>query len=196
MAMRCTRTLTALLTVALATSAGLASPAAAATKTWHKLTVAQLKKTVEGPGYAPAGMSRTATWFHFRPYTCGEMHWPAALSAQGTAMKFIPNGYREVLVEVDQVKNHTVAATTVREVGVSTCKGMTPIKIAGLPKGAVAWSNAPLSYHADINVELAVGDATITAMVAPANAFGKNSVKVLKHALAVTILASRSAALR
>lgn len=194
--MRCTRTLTALLAAALATSTGLASPAAATTKTWHRLTVAQLKKTVEAPGYAPAGMSRTAAWFHVRPYTCGELHWPAALSAQGTAMKRIGNSYQEVLVEVDQVKNHAVAVTTVREVGVSTCKGMTPIKIAGLPRGAVAWSNAPLSYPLDINVELDVGDATVLAMVGPSNAFGQNSVKVLKHALAVTVAAYKHAALR
>jgi hypothetical protein len=194
--MRCTRSLTALFAVALAMATGLASPAVAATKTWHKLTVAQLKKTVEAPGYAPAGMTRTATWFHSRPYTCGEMHWPAALSAQGTAMKTIHNSYQEVLVEVDQVKDHVLAVATVREVGVSTCKGMTPIKIAGLPKGAVAWRDGPASYHVDINVELAVGDATVHAMVGPSNAFGKDSVKVLKHALAVTVAAYRSAALR
>ena len=194
--MRCTRTLTALLVTTTAMTAASASPAAAATKTWHKLTVSQLKKTVEAPGYAPAGMTRTATWFHVRPSTCGELHWPAALSAQGTAMKTIHNSYQEVLVEVDQVKDHALAAATVREVGVSTCKGMAPIKIAGLPKGAVAWRDGPAAYHVDINVELAVGDATVQALVGPSNAFGKDSVTVLKHALADTVAAYRSTALR
>ena len=181
-------------TAGLLALTAVAPTATAKSVTWHVLTIPALKKTVNAPSYAPLSLHRSTDWFHERAYNC-ELHIPAGLTAMGTALKTTESDYQEVLVQVEQVSSHAVAVAAVASQGRSTCKGETRVHLVGLPKGAVAWSDAPAQYKLDINAEVAIGNAIISAQVGPRNAFGAKSDHILIHALAVTVTMYQRAAL-
>jgi hypothetical protein len=170
--------------------------AATPAPSYHALSLAQLKKVVATPGWAQAGLKVTTLSFRLRSFDCGTLHLPAGLSGQGEALKTTAKGFQQIFVEVDQVASKGVAKATVVAEGSSTCKGQTPVHLTGFPPGTVEYSEAPPQYNLGIYAEVAVGPAIISAAVRPANAFGKQSVPVLKHALRVAIDAYRKASVR